>query len=312
MVDAGRHGSFAVTHAPAEAAAGGEEVGLLLGWALSTDRQTRHYAGLLHELGVGTVLRATAGTYDTFFSRPGRRRLAEEALDALAEHAARHPGRPAWLFLMSNGGAFVYEEMLDALRRDGSDGTGGGGGAAGAAPGARRWGGVRLAGAVFDSAPAALTVRSASLGMTEFIRTPALRSLAYAAAVALHSTVLPPAPHNDAFFAALRADALPLPALYIYSDDDVVTDAATLTEFVAWRRARHPLGPQRGVAELHITEPSAHVSHYRSHKARYVAAVRDFLATARDGFASREGVSGSGGSGGSPDGAIVTGVSVKS
>ena len=123
----------------------------------------------------------------------------------------------------------------------------------------------------------------------------ALRSLAYAAAVALHSTVLPPAPHNDAFFAALRADTLPLPALYIYSDDDVVTDAATLTEFVAWRRARHPLGPQRGVSELHITQPSAHVSHYRSHKARYVAAVRDFLATARDGFASREGVGGSGG-----------------
>jgi hypothetical protein len=301
MVDADRQGSFAVTRSPAALAGG--EVCMLLGWALSTDRQTRHYAGLLHELGVGTVLRATAGPYDTFFSRPGRRRLAEEALDALAAHAAGHPGRPAWLFLMSNGGAFVYEEMLDALRSDGSDGTGGGGGAAAAAGGPRRrWGGVRLAGAVFDSAPAALTVRSASLGMTEFIRTPALRHAAYAAAYALHATVLPPAPHNDAFFKGLRADTLPLPALYIYSDDDVVTDAATLSEFVAWRRAHHPLGDRAGSAvhELHITAPSAHVSHYRAHKERYVGAVRGFLAAARDGFAAREGGAGGGGGGVAP------------
>ena len=252
-----RLGAFDVHEAAANAA--GPAV-VVFGYVGSTSRHLAKYAAAFLSAGAGSVYTTTARTYDVFFRHANLRALGAQGLDLLA---ARHANAPAVLVYMSNGGAFVHVQVLKLLAED-----------AARSAGARRFGGVRVAGTVFDSAPAYLSMNSMARAPTEGIKSAPLRALAYWLARALLPPLMLAAYGSriaEKFFEELEADPLPCRALYIYSAHDRITDAAKLDEHVARRRARHVLGDE-GVRALRIGkgEPaSPHVLHLIKHPERY-------------------------------------------
>lgn len=243
-----------------------DAVAVIFGWVGSTDKLTGKYAQLAHELGIGTVLRGTAPTFDCFFRPSNLRHVAKDLMDLLA---AQYPGKPVYLMYFSNGGAFVHENLLQVLREA-------------EAAGDAKWSPVRIAGTLFDSAPAHLTITTGSRALTEGIKHPVIRRLAYAVTWTLFGVFYPlvTGPTRPRkFFEHMLADQLPCPTLYVYSDTDRITMPEPLAELVAQRAARHPLGPE-GVNQLRIRAgegASPHVSHLLKHRAKYTAAVEAFL-----------------------------------
>jgi len=295
-------------HARSDAAAGARDdealVVLLWGWVGSTPRLLAKYAAVFLARGASAVYTTTAPTIDVFLFHGRVRRLAAAGLELLRR---RHAGERAVLAYYSNGGALVHRHVLELLAESGDlpsptpAPAAGGEGAPlrpAAAP-ARAAGGARVCGALFDSAPAYPSADSSARALTEGIRSRALRAAAYALAVC----ALPPllaAVHGAGFaprfMAPFAADALPCPALYVYSTGDALTDCAAVDALVAARRGRHARGPA-GVSALRFgpaDAPSAHVAHLLAHPARYADAVGALLRAA----AAEGGEGGGGGRGG--------------
>jgi len=275
----GRVGPFAVHERAQGGGSGGlpvlPPVVVLFGWVGSSPRLVAKYAAAFLDTGgacsARRVYATTAPTLDVFV-RPARiRALALRALELLEQ---RHAGEPAVLAYMSNGGAFVHVQLTQLLAED-----------AARAPAARRFGGVRITGTVYDSAPAFLSQDSMARAPTEAIRGAFARSFAYW----LMRLVLPvalPLLHGfgfeHRFWSALEKDTTPGHALYIYSQHDTLTDCARLDSLVARRRASHALGAA-GIMSLRIgaAEPeSPHVQHLARHGERYRAALADLLGKA--------------------------------
>ncbi len=236
---------------------------VIFGWVGSNDKLTGKYSQFLHEtMGIGHVYRTTAPTVDAFVRHGRLTGLAEGALELLQQH---HKDKPAYLLYFSNGGAFVHEKLLQSLQ----------------AGNGKRWPNVSLRGTVFDSAPAHLTVRSASRALTEGIKSPLARKAAYAVTYLLFAIFYTPfmLRRPAVFFANMRNDPLPIPSLYIFSATDTITEEAPLRDLVMQRRATHPLGEQ-GIHMLDIKAsegPSPHVTHLLKHRQRYTEACELFL-----------------------------------
>ena len=162
------------------------------------------------------------------------------------------------LGLFSNGGCLVYEQLI-ALRRAGT-GVG-----------------VRIAGTVFDSCPAYLTLLSGARALTEGIKWWPLRWAGFFVAFTVVCPIL-----GLLFFGRKRPaeywknlieDVEPCPTTYIYSDADRLTDVVRLEELIAGRRAT---SHATSIAAVNL-QTSAHVSHLLHDAARYRSAVLALL-----------------------------------
>jgi len=241
--------------------------GHAFGWVGARDKHLSKYADVLAAAGCASTSRATVPTADAFFLP---HRLGAHA-DAFLDVAnTRFAARPCALLLLSNGGAFVAAEVAARL----------------ATPAGRaRWPRAVLGAAIFDSAPAAITPRSAALALSSSLA-PRARAAAYAAARAAFGAAYAVARgprgagRGAALFAALEADASAAPQLFIYSDADEISDAGALAAHVAARRARHPRGAG-AVSEWRIRgRASAHCAHLAAAREEYAARVAAFLADA--------------------------------
>lgn len=237
----------------------------LFGWVGATDRALSKYADLLGRLGARDSVRTVAPTLDAF-ARPARIRALAEAW--LADVERRAPGRPCVALLASNGGAFVYADAVAALAAD-----------AARPAHARRFAHVSVRAIIFDSAPAWVTPHTAARAFSEGRAAPAARAAAYAAARCVFTLAAPLLAARAApFFETLRADASAAPALYVYSERDVVTDAARLRAHVAARREAHPGGPG---SVLELVTDAAHCAHLREQPRAYEDAIAGLLRLAR-------------------------------
>jgi hypothetical protein len=266
LADAESDGSSAADAAPRCAV-------VLFGWLGCTPRLLRRYASACLATGAARCVYATTAPTAAVFASPSAlRRLAADALALLARRHA--PGTPCVLGYFSNGGAFVHRHLLRLLAED-----------AARPAEARLYASVHIAATLFDSAPAYLTVASASRALTEAIRSAAARKAAYS----LLRCVMPlflllcygwGAPER--YWREMCADALPCPALYIYSEHDALTDAARLDALVAARRAVHARGAA-AVRALRIGADEArseHVAHLLRHPQRYADALKALLTAA--------------------------------
>lgn len=242
---------------------------VLYGYVGSSPRVLEKYVQALCETGkTRLVYHTTAPTLDVF-CRPGNmRRLAEASLNLLSE---RHAGEPVVIMAMSNGGAFVYANILRLLSEDGARPRD-----------RRRYSNLVISGVVFDSAPAYMTVDSGALAVSAGIKNSWARTIAYWIAYCLLPVMLVVLIGSDGprrFYALLAADPLPAPVLYIYSAHDKLTDVGQLDALIEQRRARHPQGPG-AVRTLRIGELEAlspHVAHLIKHPERYRAAILELL-----------------------------------
>ena len=71
-----------------------------------------------------------------------------------------------------------------------------------------------------------------------------------------------------------------VPSLYIFSEDDAITDPALVERVVAKRKAYFTslsLPADDMIETYFITEPSSHVCHYARHPIEYKARIKEFL-----------------------------------
>ena len=235
-------------------------LGIALGWVGSDDKQVAKYALLAHDLGVSEVRRATAPTIDVFVTRWRLVPLARELLEGLRD------GTPAVVLVYSNGGAFVWGEALSLLAAD-----------ALLPLSQQRYARVNVVGVVFDSAPiGGLDNRASAAKGADVVRDIVQRELSGAPAllqnvagslargalfvwlVAAWPIVYPSHPR---FLQHLAQD--PRPALFVYSDADVLADARTVA---AHAKARRAAGAT--VRELRFPN-TPHVGHLRAEPVKY-------------------------------------------
>ena len=250
--------SFWTLHHPASGSPRGWV--LLLGWYGAKPRHLAKYAAVLCEeagLGVATAAAPTSVVFSPF--RDTQRRFARAALEAASSEL---PDRraPFVLMLMSNGGAFIYAEMIELLQEP-----------------AFRPLAARHRATVFDSAPGYPHARTGLNALRESVRSPLVRALlaAFYFALLLLGALLHLVTANTVagtFWRRLRADPLPAPTLYLYGADDHLIDASQLEALIAERTAQ-------GVAPITSRrwERSEHVAHLRWHPEEYRTALLGFL-----------------------------------
>lgn len=160
----------------------------------------------------------------------------------------------------SNGGTFVLAEHLRKWE-------------AGQATSLRP---SNIAGLVFDSAPAYLHVRSGARAVTESLPPGLGRSLLRGAAYAgLHAwNALAGDRGAIGFWRTMQSMPGAAPELYVYSQDDAITEASDLEALVSHREAQ-------GV-DVHslVLQSSPHVSHLRSAPQAYATACAEWGAYA--------------------------------
>lgn len=182
-----------------------------------------------------------------------------------------HAGEPVFLYYFSNGGGFVHEQLLPVL-------------AAEAAQAQRRWPGVRIAGTIFDSTPTWTNLRTGSLAVSENFRSAAQRTAVFCSMwlflLLVYCPFIGGFNRGALYWRNMIADPLPCPSLYVYSEDDKLTDPVKLGEMVEARRKRHA-GGVAAVRSLRITSPSAHVGHLVKHPGLYRDAVAQLMQDAR-------------------------------
>lgn len=247
----------------------GGDVVILWGWYGASFRALRKYAELHRADGRASVMAIAPAPAVALKLTGPLRRVAEATLD-VAEALLR-PVPPArqgrvHLHVFSNGGCFVYEQLLCTpalLAR------------------ARRVG-RGLGAAVFDSCPAYMHPETGLDVIGAHTKNPTVRALvlgtfrAWVACARAARACAGGRTPATAFWERMLGDASGIPALYIYSSGDAVTDPRALEELIAARAARAPDGAQP-IAQVRAVDfglGSAHVLHLRTDRERYVAEVR--------------------------------------
>ncbi len=183
---------------------------------------------------------------------------------------SKHPNEGALLMYFSNGGAFVHELLLQVLAED-----------AARHPRERLYPDVKIAATAFDSTPTWLSLRSASLAVSEGIRNPILRAVAFALmwiSMIVYVPFVSGINRPRVYFDNMARDHLACPSLYIYSSTDRITDMQKLADLIERRRKSHVGGPD-AILEL-LLHDSPHVGHIRKHPEKYRDALAKLLTVA--------------------------------
>lgn len=136
---------------------------------------------------------------------------------------------------------------------------------------------------IFDSCPAAADAVTAARAMSAALRGPIARFVmfstiysglqVYGAAQAWQ--------FEKKWLQDIEEDPLPVPSLYIYSEDDQITDPAVVENVMDARRetlvAAGRLKAAEGIEGWKVPTPSAHVCHYTKHSEEYKRRLKDFL-----------------------------------
>jgi len=230
----------------------------IFGFVGSNPAQLNKYASACICSGkVKRVYTLTAQTFDVFF-RP--KALEDMAKAALAVATSCHENDKIILFSMSNGGAFVHNHLSKLMFAN---------------PG--RYQAVKIAGVIFDSAPAYLTAHSGSRALSESIKNATIRKIVYWLAMLIFPLIMImfglDGPKR--YFREMEDDSIKAPSLYIYSLNDELTDAAQLEALIEKRKTRQ----QQGKVKTLCLANSPHVAHLRKHPDQYLLAIKDFLSS---------------------------------
>ena len=264
----------------------GECVTILFGWLGAVDRHLAKYSALWErEIDACTAtVRVTAASSDLMLLRKATLRAVgvkalRTAAALLRKRTASTPNQQPRLFvhLFSNGGAFVWREALSAMRES--------------RRGDAEYDDLQLCsaaleGVVFDSAPAYINLKtgvnaigSALQGKLLLVRL-FLQGLFLLFAVLRRVwTLLCCAETLAVEFWSFWEDeknTLGARTLYIYGQDDHLTDATALDGLAATRGDEHGAD----VTTLRFVH-SGHVQHLRTHTEEYIAELRAFAAEKR-------------------------------
>ncbi|NWT35086.1 TM53B protein, partial [Cardinalis cardinalis] len=240
----------------------GQPVVILLGWAGCQDKYLAKYSAVYSQKGC-TVIRYTAPWRMIFFSETfGIRSLqtpARRLLELLFDY--RVENRPVLFHVFSNGGVMLYRYILEALHTH------------------TPFQSLRVAGAIFDSAPGRRNLRGALRALATVLASTNvllkyLLLFAFATTAIVLRVLLYPLTrflHESHFDALLKAPSR-WPELYLYSQADVIIKASEI-ELMA--SAREQLGVPVKAVDF---SDSPHVSHMRVYPTYYRSLCTTFLA----------------------------------
>ncbi|NXX86169.1 TM53B protein, partial [Urocolius indicus] len=239
----------------------GQPVVILLGWAGCQDKYLAKYSAIYAQKGC-SVIRYTASWRMIFFSETfGIRSLqtpARRLLELLFDYSIAN--RPLLFHVFSNGGVMLYRYILEALHSH------------------RPFKNLRVAGAVFDSAPGRRNLRGALRALaTVLASTNVLLKyfllLAFATSAVVLRILLYPFTrliHQSHYDALLSAPSR-WPELYLYSQADAIIKASDVKQMA---EARQQLGVSVKAVDF---RDSAHVSHMRLYPTHYSHLCTTFL-----------------------------------
>mmetsp|Transcript_9084 Transcript_9084/g.14907 ORF Transcript_9084/g.14907 Transcript_9084/m.14907 type:complete len:285 (+) Transcript_9084:215-1069(+) len=230
---------------------------IVMGWHGCKPRYLSKYTEWYKNEGFDTLSLISPGHY-TFWPTTGRTRGFARTL-LLTLHELHMDDRPIFFHSFSNGGCFVMEQALLLMQQ------------------AKKFAPLKkhIAGAIYDSCPAALSFRSAFNAMTYGSRNPLLYTAAFLLMACWSLQLLF---HDRAaeYLSHMEQSLLTGPELYLYSKSDMLTTYKALDELVEKRK-------QRGVSVRSVRwDDSPHVSHFRTHYDDYVSALKTLI---KDGLA---------------------------
>ncbi len=254
---------------------------VLFGWLTCQDKHLYKYAEMYHQsIGVEVVLRHTVPTGKVL--RRKQRGVVRAAEEMMALVPVYFPNAKVVVQYFSNGGCFVHRRLLHLLNGHYDrhphhfyDGKGPKG----------TYTFPQLAATIFDSCPAHADASTGAKAVSAALRGPLARILVYTTVrFGLEVYGLAQFWRFERKYVAdmSRHDHLLIPSLYIYSDDDVITDAALVENVVASRKAfftAQGLPADAMIETWKVPEPSSHVCHYARHPAAYKQRLQEFLRT---------------------------------
>ena len=228
---------------------------ICLGWLGSKDHHLQKYADIHLSLGASRVLVRTSSVTDLFLSHHNINNVALSVIKDVSLGARPDGPDPVILHAFSNGGAFVVWKLMALLD-------------SGAYPG------FKIAGIVWDSAPATVTADTGASAFSSSIRYQWLQAPAYHIVRGILRIALLLKSYRRAldtdFWSAMAS--VPYASLYIYSTADRITLAAPLSALILERTHRLPT-LQRSL----VLSDSGHVRHLVMYPAEYVGAMTSFL-----------------------------------
>ncbi|GAB5031947.1 transmembrane protein 53-like [Nannochloropsis oceanica] len=253
---------------------------VLLGWLGCQDRHLKKYAEMYHEsMNCEVVLRHTVPASRLLRRKQwGAVRAAEEIMTLIPLF---FPDAKVVVHYFSNGGCFVHRRML--LLQNGHYRQGD----------ARRfccdpepptddYQFPQLAGTIFDSCPVAADAEAGARAVSARVQSPIIRLLMYATirfGLEIYG-IAQSWRYEQKYIEHIENDHTLVPSLYIFSEDDTITDPALVERVVAKRKAyltSQGLPADVMLETWKITDPSLHVCHYARYPIEYQKKIKDFL-----------------------------------
>ncbi|XP_063234373.1 transmembrane protein 53 [Bacillus rossius redtenbacheri] len=231
---------------------------MLLGWAGCQDKYLAKYSAIYEERGCITV-RYTAPVECLFWRRSHMRVLGRRLVELISDMSLEE--HPIFFHVFSNGGAFLYQHVSQAMQSQDKP--------------------LKVKGCIFDSAPGERRVSSLFRAIAAIVGGHWLYSTAVAAVATLACLVvwwleslarsLRERKALDAEPIHLEEEPFRWPQLLVYSSRDRLICYKDVEKFAQHRR-------ERGVAVTAVRfEDSPHVQHFLVHRDVYISSVCGFL-----------------------------------
>lgn len=237
---------------------------MLLGWAGCQDRYLMKYSKIYEDRGLITV-RYTAPVETLFWKRTAMKPIGEKILKLI--HDMNFDSHPLIFHIFSNGGAYLYQHISLAIRKNKNP--------------------IQIRGMIFDSAPGERRMLGLFRAVTAIYGKERKKCNCLAAVfitltlsfmwfveetyTAFKSLFVKTEPSQTNPFNDLKNEPNQFPQLFIYSKGDVVIPYEDIENFAKYRE-------QRGVDVSKICfEDAEHVKIYTKYPQQYIHCVCSFI-----------------------------------
>ncbi|XP_063701346.1 transmembrane protein 53-like [Culicoides brevitarsis] len=235
---------------------------LLLGWAGCQDRYLQKYSKIYEDKGL-IVVRYCGPVSHVFWDKPGLVKAARDIAKYL-KNDSRLDGRPLFLHLFSNGGAFLNEHLSMCLKNEG----------------------MTLKGIIYDSAPGERRVKTLFHVMQEIFGKmtpigPLIAAIIFSLLFCMYilqmfyyktkEILVGYTPGSDPFRALCEQKTINCPHLLFYSKKDNLILAPDVEHFAS---CREKLGNK--VTKV-CFDDSEHVRHFMKHPEVYKNSIDKFM-----------------------------------
>eukprot|EP01080_Neovahlkampfia_damariscottae_P001357 gene1357-11439_t len=227
---------------------------VLIGWISSSKKHLKVYADFYQRNKIDCIYFTPPDSYHPYPA--WMEGVAKELLEFI-EKTPKFVNRKVFFHAFS-GNALTYSYIVKNMTKEFSE---------------------LVLGAIFDSSPAHITFENAYLSVTQTSNSCIFNNLAYAF-LWLTGCILDVPEIDKNYFERLQDPKTNYPQLYLYSEDDNLTPAKYIEEWINEEK-------KRVMVKAKKWSKSKHVQHFRIHKEEYSKEVLSFISFCKDHQRSR-------------------------